>query len=70
MKLSARNQIPATIIEVKLGGIMAEVVMRLEGGTELVAAITRRSAERMNLAPGDHVYAVVKATEIMVGLED
>lgn len=66
MALSARNQLPATVVEVNQGGVMAEVVMRLDGGEELVAAITRRSAERLGLKPGDRVAAVIKATEIMV----
>ena len=67
MELSARNQLPATVKSVQLGGIMAEVVLELEGGPELVAAITRGSAERLHLAPGQSVLAVVKATEVMIG---
>ena len=63
--LSARNQLPATVKSIKLGGIMAEVVMEV-GGFELVAAITRGSAEAMNLKPGDQVKAVIKATEVLV----
>jgi len=46
---------------------MAEVVLELEGGAELVAAITRGSAEKLELAEGKKVLAVVKATEVMVG---
>lgn len=67
MQLSGRNQLKATIREVRLGNVMAEVVMELEGGQELVAAITRRSAENMKLEVGNEVVAVVKATEVMVG---
>ena len=68
MKLSARNQLPATVKSVVLGGIMAEVVLELDGGAELVAAITRGSAEALALEAGQRVVAVVKATEVMVGL--
>lgn len=67
MELSARNQLPATVKSIKLGGIMAEVVLELDGGAELVAAITRGSAERLDLREGQRVVAVVKATEVMVG---
>jgi molybdopterin-binding protein len=67
MELSARNQLPAKVKSVQLGGIMAEVVLELEGGSELVAAITRGSAERLGLEPGQSVLAVVKATEVMIG---
>jgi molybdopterin-binding protein len=67
MELSARNQLPATVRSVSLGGIMAEVVLQLDGGGELVAAITRGSAERLGLQEGQSVVAVIKATEVMVG---
>ena len=67
MELSSRNQLKATVTEVRFGGIMAEVTMMLQGGQELVAAITRGSAERLDLKPGDDVFAVIKATEVMVG---
>lgn len=63
--LSARNQLPAVIKSVKLGSVMAEVVMEA-GGFELVAAITRASAEGLKLQAGDHVKAVIKSTEILV----
>ena len=66
MEISARNQIPATVKSVQLDGVMAEVILQFDGGTELVAAITRTSAERLGLAPGNVVVAVVKATEVMV----
>ncbi len=67
MELSARNQLPATVKNVQLGGIMAEVVLELEGGSELVAAITRGSAVALGLEAGQQVLAVVKATEVMIG---
>jgi molybdopterin-binding protein len=63
--LSARNQLPATITSVKLGNVMAEVVMNV-GGVEIVSAITRGSAESLNLQPGDKVKAVIKATEVLI----
>jgi molybdopterin-binding protein len=66
MDTSARNQIDATVTSVTLGAVMAEVVMDV-GGVEVVAAITKDSAERLNLASGDSVVAVIKATDVMVG---
>jgi molybdopterin-binding protein len=63
--LSARNQLPATVKSVRLGNVMAEVVMDV-AGIEVVAAITRGSAEALNLQAGDAVKAVIKATEILV----
>jgi molybdopterin-binding protein len=63
--LSARNRLPATIKSVKLGNVMAEVVMSV-GDVEIVAAITRGSAEQLNLKDGDSVEAVIKATEVLI----
>jgi molybdopterin-binding protein len=63
--LSARNQLPATIKSVKLGSIMAEVVMNV-GDFELVATITRGSADRLDLKVGDSVKAVIKASEVLI----
>ena len=63
--LSARNQLPAVVKSVKFGNVMAEVVMEVAGG-EIVSAITRGSAEALNLQPGDQVKAVIKATEVIV----
>ena len=65
MEISARNQLPATVKLIKLGTVMAEVVMAV-GGYDVVAAITRSSVERMELKAGDQVTAVIKATEVMV----
>ena len=63
--LSARNQLAGTIKSVKLGNVMAEVVIQV-GPFEIVSAITRGSAEAMGLKVGDQVKAVIKSTEVMV----
>lgn len=63
--LSARNQLPATVKSVTLGNVMAEVVMDVSG-VEVVAAITRGSAEALDLKAGDSVRAVIKATEVLI----
>ena len=70
MRLSARNQLPGTIKTVTSGQVMAEVVVEVSGGHELVAAITAESARRLGLAPGKRVVAVVKSTEVMIGVDD
>jgi len=63
--LSARNQLPGTIKSIKVGTVMAEVVVEV-AGVEVVAAITRGSVESLGLKVGDEVRAVIKATEVMV----
>jgi molybdopterin-binding protein len=68
IEISARNQLRGTIAEIRADGVMAEVIIRI-GDQDLVAIITRSSAERLALAKGDDVLAVVKSTEVMVAKE-
>jgi molybdopterin-binding protein len=63
--LSARNQFKGTVKSVKLGGIMAEVVVSA-GNLEFVSAITRTSAEQLGLKVGDEVRAIIKSTEVII----
>jgi molybdopterin-binding protein len=63
--LSARNQFEGTVKSVKLGGIMAEVVVTV-GTIEIVSAITRTSVETLGLQAGDKVKAIIKSTEIII----
>lgn len=66
MRLSARNQLDGTVRDVKLGNVMAEVIIDLGDGREIVSVITRGSAEALALKEGDRVKAVIKSTEVMV----
>jgi molybdopterin-binding protein len=63
--LSARNQWKGKIKSVKLGNVMAEVVISV-GSIEVVSVITRASAEQMDLKSGDAVKAIVKSSEVMI----
>jgi molybdopterin-binding protein len=63
--LSARNQFAGTVKSVKLGNVMAEVVITV-GTIEIVSAITRASAEALSLRPGDSVKAIIKSTEVII----
>jgi len=65
MSLSARNRLEGKITELQLGGVMAHVVVKV-GDNLIESAITRRSAEEMNLKVGDTVAAVIKSTEVML----
>lgn len=68
MKLSARNQLPATISEIHRGESIANVVLDV-GGQRLVASITVEAVNQLGLAEGDRVTAVVKASDVMVATE-
>ena len=65
IEISARNQLRGRVAEIRADGVMAEVVIRI-GDQDLVAIITRSSAQRLGLAKGDEVLAVIKSTEVMV----
>ncbi len=67
LRFSARNQLRAKVKSVKLGSVMAEVVMTFADGQEIVSAITRTSAESLGLKEGDEIVAIIKSTEVMIG---
>ncbi len=68
MALSARNQLRGTVKSVKLGTVMAEVVVQV-GENEIVSAITRGSAEGLGLSEGMAVTVVIKATEVLLSTD-
>jgi len=69
MRMSARNQLKGKVKTVKPGTVMAEIVVELPDGQEIVSAITLTSAQDLNLKAGDDVVAIIKSTEVMIGKE-
>ena len=69
MKISARNQIAGTVKSIKKGPVSTEVVITIAGGKEMVSSITTTSAEILKLKEGSKVYAVIKASEVMVAID-
>jgi molybdopterin-binding protein len=67
VETSARNQLSGTVESVSLGAVMAEVTVDVNGA-KVVAAITKESAERLGLAQGKSVVAIIKATDVMIGI--
>lgn len=65
MPLSARNQLPGKVESVRLGEVMAHVVVRV-GKNIIESVITRSSAEELALKKGDAVKVVIKSTEVML----
>ena len=63
--MPARNQLHGQVKDVKLGNVMAHIVVQV-GDNEIESVITRRSVEEMNLKPGDTVTAIIKSTEVMI----
>lgn len=70
MRLSTRNQLTGTIVEVVLGTVMATAKVRLDGGDQIVtASITKDAAVELGLEAGKSATVLVKSTEVMIGVE-
>lgn len=69
MKISARNVLKGKVKKVVHGSVNSEVIIELSGGTEITSIITKSSAENLDLKEGHEVYAVIKATSVMIASE-
>jgi len=69
MDISARNTLKGAVKQVLPGAVNTEVTVELANGIEVVAIITKESAERLNLAEGKEVYAVIKASDVMIAID-
>jgi len=67
MRLSARNIIKGKVLEVKLGSTTAHARIDVGGGTVITSSITNEAVEALALKVGDAAYAVIKASDVMVG---
>jgi molybdopterin-binding protein len=68
MKLSARNLLKGTIVEVKKGQTTAHIRIDI-GGTIVTASITNEAVDDLKLQKGQQAYAVIKASDVMVGID-
>ncbi len=69
MKLSARNTLPGTIRKIEMGAVNAQVTIEVAPGINMVSIITVDAVENLSLAEGKRVYAVIKASSVMVGID-
>jgi molybdopterin-binding protein len=69
MKISARNILKGKVIKITPGAVNTEVILELPGGAQLVSIITKQSAESLGLAVGKSAYAIVKASNVMIGID-
>jgi molybdopterin-binding protein len=69
MKISARNKLKGKILEVNKGTITAHVRLDIGGGNIVTASITNESADELKLAIGGTAYAIIKASDVMVGVD-
>jgi len=69
VELSARNSLKGKVKKITPGTVNTEVVVELPGGDEIVSMISKDSAERLGLKVGKEVYAVIKASNVMIGTD-
>lgn len=66
MKISARNVLRGKVKQITEGMVNTEVIVELAGGDEIVSIITKTSAQNLNLQKGKEVYAIIKATNVII----
>ena len=69
MKLSARNQLPAVVTGIRRGEAIANVELDVSGH-RLVSSITVEAVDELGLAEGSRVTAVIKASDVLIGVDD
>lgn len=70
MKLSARNQLKGTVKEIQEGAVNGIVKLDIGGGNVICSTISMNAIAELGLKVGDTAYAVVKATSVMIGIDD
>ena len=70
MKLSARNQLPGTVVEVSQGAVNGIVKIEVAPGLVISSSITNAAIEELGLTVGSKAVAVIKASNVIVGVED
>jgi molybdopterin-binding protein len=69
MRISARNILKGTVKRIVHGAVNSEITVELPGGQQVVSVITKASAEGLGLAEGKTAYAIVKASNVMLGVD-
>jgi molybdate transport system regulatory protein len=69
LKISARNVLSGKVKSIKPGTVNDEVVVKLTGGEEIVAIITKGSSKSLKLVKNKKVYAIIKASSVMIGVD-
>ncbi len=70
MKLSARNQFKGKVVDIQEGAVNGIVKIDIGGGNVMSATISMNAIKELGLEVGKEAYAVVKATSVMVGIDD
>ncbi|MBE3094510.1 MAG: TOBE domain-containing protein [Actinobacteria bacterium] len=70
MKISARNVLQGTVKQITEGAVNNEVILVLPNGLEITSIITKSSVKNLELKEGKKVYAVIKASNVMIAVDD
>jgi len=70
MKISARNMLKGIVKEIKEGAVNDEVIIELPNGMEITSVITKSSVQNLALEEGKEAYAVIKASNVMIAVDD
>lgn len=69
MKISARNVLKGKVKSVVPGAVNSEIVVELPGGQQIVSVVTKASAANLQVQVGKEVYAIIKASNVMIGVD-
>ena len=70
MKISARNVLQGTVKQIIEGAVNSEIILLLQNGLEITSVITKSSTKNLELKEGKEVYAVIKASNVMIAVND
>ena len=70
MKYSARNVLKGKIVKIVKGIVNSELTLELQGGSQIISVITNESVEILSLKEGTEAYAVIKASNVMIAVDD
>lgn len=70
MKISARNVLKGKVISIVRGPVSTEVTLEIAPGVQITSSITSNSAEALGLKEGAQAYGVIKASSVMIGVDD
>lgn len=70
MKISARNVLPGKVVSMVKGPVSTELTLEIAPGVQVTSSITSTSATSLGLKEGDKAYAVIKASSVMVAVDD
>lgn len=70
MKISARNQLKGKVVKIQKGAVNSVIVLDIGGGNRITSTITNAAVEELGLQEGVDAYALIKASNVMIGVDD